>query len=158
MFAWREFRCSRYTYHSICAWHTWAPCGHNWSCVISDWSKGAFFDILKPQTHVSLVKCTQPWSFNWSTGNFNWSAPLLQSVATGPYITIGTRVPTYVTVLFIQLVKYQQRRSKTYSIHTIHSYLCLGYVYEITQGNKESDITDIQTFYKNELAYIFPYY
>ena len=23
--------------------HTWAPCGHNWSCVISDWSEGPFF-------------------------------------------------------------------------------------------------------------------
>ena len=23
--------------------HKWAPCGHNWSCVILDWSKGPFF-------------------------------------------------------------------------------------------------------------------
>ena len=23
--------------------HTWAPCGHDWSCVISDWSEGPFF-------------------------------------------------------------------------------------------------------------------
>ena len=23
--------------------HTWAPCGHDWSCIISDWSEGPFF-------------------------------------------------------------------------------------------------------------------
>ena len=23
--------------------HTWAPCCHNWSCVILDWSEGPFF-------------------------------------------------------------------------------------------------------------------
>ena len=57
--------------------------------------KDHFFDILKQQTHVSLVKCTQPWSFNWSAGNFNWSTPPFESVAIGPYIPIGPRAPTY---------------------------------------------------------------
>ena len=26
-----------------CIYHTWAPCGHDWSCVIYDWSEGPFF-------------------------------------------------------------------------------------------------------------------
>ena len=28
---------------SGCYRHMWAPCGHDWSCVISDWSEGPFF-------------------------------------------------------------------------------------------------------------------
>ena len=26
----------------LCKQHTWAFCGHDWSCVISDWSEGPF--------------------------------------------------------------------------------------------------------------------
>ena len=62
--------------------------------------KDHFFDILKPQTHVSLVKCTQPWSFNWSSGNFNWSAHPFQIVAIGPYRPIDPRAPTYGVKVF----------------------------------------------------------
>ena len=32
--------CKRYSW---AVHHTWAPCGHDWYCVISDWSKGPFF-------------------------------------------------------------------------------------------------------------------
>ena len=91
--------------------------------------KDLFFEILKPQTHVSLVKCTQPWSFNWSAGNFNWSAPPFQSVAIGPHRPIGPRAPTYGErsrpVHFI-LKSY---RSKKLNVHFIHNWQLLGFEY-----------------------------
>ena len=101
--------------------HTWAPCGHDWSCVISDWYEGPFFDILKPQTHVSLVKCTQLWSFNWSAGNFNWSTPPFQSVAIGPYIPIGPRAPTYELGTNIKITTRNWLKYLYISYYTAHS-------------------------------------